>query len=297
MNYRHAFHAGNHADVLKHLTLARLIALLARKEAPFAYLDSHAGVGLYDLQGDAASRTGEWREGIGRLWAAADLPAPVASYLEVVRALNAGGELRHYPGSPELARRLCRPQDRLVLNEKHPEDGTLLKENMAGDRRVAVRLGEGWHIPRALLPVAEKRALLLIDPPFEQPDELECCTRALQEAIGRMRQTVVAIWYPIKDLRQLQRFYRDLQGSGAPKLLRAELYVHPADEAQRLNGSGLAIANPPWGLEEELRQLLPWLAERLAQSQGGWRLDWLIEEQPAAAKPAVRAAGRKSRRP
>lgn len=300
MNYRHAFHAGNHADVLKHLTLARLIALLARKENPFAYLDSHAGVGLYDLQGDAASRTGEWLEGIARLWDAAGLPAPAADYLNVVREMNADGVLRHYPGSPELARRLTRPQDRLLLNEKHPEDGRLLKENMAGDRRVAVHLGEGWHLPRALLPVAEKRALLLIDPPFEQPDELERCAQALQEAIGRMRQTVVAIWYPIKDLRQLKRFYQDLQKSGAPKLLRAELYVHPADDAQRLSGSGLAVANPPWGLEEELRQLLPWLAERLAQSEGGWRLDWLIEEQPAAAKPvtkpAVQAVGRKGRK-
>jgi 23S rRNA (adenine2030-N6)-methyltransferase len=297
MNYRHAFHAGNHADVLKHLALARLIALLARKEAPFAYLDSHAGVGLYDLQGDAASRTGEWLEGIARLWEAADLPAPAADYLRAVREMNADGVLRHYPGSPELARRLSRAQDRLLLNEKHPEDGRLLKENMAGDRRVAVHLGEGWHIPRALLPVAEKRALLLIDPPFEQPDELERCAQALQEAIGRMRQTVVAIWYPIKDLRQLKRFYQDLQKSGAPTLLRAELYVHPADEAQRLNGSGLAIANPPWGLEEELRQLLPWLAGRLAQSRGDWRLDWLIEEQPFAAKPAAPAAGRKRYKP
>ncbi|MFC0709334.1 23S rRNA (adenine(2030)-N(6))-methyltransferase RlmJ [Azorhizophilus paspali] len=296
MNYRHAFHAGNHADVLKHLTLARLIALLKRKESPFAYLDSHAGVGLYDLGGDAASRTGEWREGIARLWDAADLPEPVADYLRVVRELNANGALRHYPGSPELARRLSRPQDRLLLNEKHPEDGRLLKENMAGDRRVAVHLGEGWHIPRALLPVVEKRALLLIDPPFEQPDELERCAQALQEAIGRMRQTVVAIWYPIKDSRQLGRFYRDLQKSGAPKLLCVELHVHPASDAQRLNGSGLAIANPPWGLEEELRQLLPWLAERLAQTQGDWRLDWLIEEQPVVAKPATPAAGRKGRK-
>lgn len=278
MNYRHAFHAGNHADVLKHLTLARLITLLSRKEAPFAYLDSHAGVGLYDLAGDQASRTGEWREGIERLWQATDAPALVADYLGVVQALNPDGELRYYPGSPELARRLSRPQDRLLLNEKHPQDGELLKENMAGDRRVAVHRGEGWHIPRALLPVPEKRALLLIDPPFEQADELERCVQALKEAIGRMRQTVVAIWYPIKDLRQLKRFYQGLEKSGAPKLLRAELYVHPADEAQRLNGSGLAIANPPWGLEDELRQLLPWLAGRLAQSQGGWRLDWLIEE-------------------
>lgn len=278
MNYRHAFHAGNHADVLKHLALARMIALLSRKDAPFAYLDSHAGVGLYDLAGDQASRTGEWEEGIGRLWGRDDLPAPLADYLGTVAALNPSGTLRYYPGSPEVARRLMRPHDRLVLNEMHPEDGQALKENMVGDRRVTVRLGDGWHLPRALLPAAEKRALMLIDPPFEQADDLERCLTALKEAIGRMRQTVVAIWYPIKDERQLKRFYQGLSASGAPKLLRAELMVHPTDNSIGLNGSGLAIANPPWGLEEELREVLPWLAGELAQSQGDWRLDWLIAE-------------------
>ncbi|MBP8236829.1 MAG: 23S rRNA (adenine(2030)-N(6))-methyltransferase RlmJ [Pseudomonas sp.] len=278
MNYRHAFHAGNHADVLKHYVLSRLIALLSRKEAPFAYLDSHAGIGLYDLHGDQASRTGEWLEGIARLWQSSDVPDPLLDYLEVIRAMNPDGELRHYPGSPELARLLTREQDRLHLNEKHPEDGRLLKENMHGDRRVAVHLGEGWYVPRALLPTREKRALLLIDPPFEQVDEMERCAQSLSEAISRMRQAVVAIWYPIKDLRQLNRFYRDLQKSKVPKLLRVELYVHPTDEAARLNGSGLVISNPPWGLEDELKQILPWLADLLGQSQGGWRLDWLIEE-------------------
>ena len=279
MNYRHAFHAGNHADVLKHYVLSRLIALLSRKEAPFAYLDSHAGVGLYDLQGDQASRTGEWLQGIARLWQAEDVPDQLVDYLEVIRAMNPDGVLRHYPGSPELARMLTRDQDRLYLNEKHPEDGRLLKENMAGDRRVAVHLGEGWHVPRALLPTREKRVLLLIDPPFEQADELERCVQALNEAIGRMRQAVVAIWYPIKELGQLRRFYRDLEKSNAPKLLRIELYVHPADDAQRLNGSGLVISNPPWGLEDELKQILPWLTTLLGQSQAGWRMDWLIEEK------------------
>ncbi|WP_437882607.1 23S rRNA (adenine(2030)-N(6))-methyltransferase RlmJ [Pseudomonas sp. LRF_L74] len=279
MNYRHAFHAGNHADVLKHIVLSRIIALLSRKDAPFVCLDSHAGVGLYDLQGDQASRTGEWLEGIARLWQADDLPGVTADYLGVIRALNPDGALRYYPGSPELARALTREQDRVLLNEKHPQDGQLLKDNMSGDRRVAVHRGEGWHVPRALLPVPEKRALLLIDPPFEKPDELERCVTALDEAIGRMRQTVVAIWYPIKDERQLKRFYQQLQKSSAPKLLRAELFVHAPDDATRLSGSGLVIANPPWGLEDELRGLLPWLSGHLAQSAGDWRLDWLIEDK------------------
>ncbi len=281
MNYRHAFHAGNHADVLKHLCIARILAMLAKKDAPYAYLDSHAGVGLYDLLGDQASRTGEWREGIGRLWEQPALPEALMNYLQVVRALNADGRLRYYPGSPELARRLSRPQDRLHCNEKHPEDGALLKANMAEDRRVAVHRGDGWHVPRALLPTAEKRVLLLIDPPFEQVDELQRCVKALNDALGRMRQAIVVIWYPIKDERQLRSFYQALAASAAPKLLRAELMVHPADNALGLNGSGLAIANPPWGLEDSLRELLPWLAEQLAQSQATWRLDWLISEAEA----------------
>ena len=278
MNYRHAYHAGNHADVFKHLVLSRLLALMSRKEQPFAYLDTHAGIGLYDLRGDQASRTGEFLEGIARLWQADDLPALTADYMGMIRDMNPDGELRYYPGSPEVARRLTRPQDRVQLNEKHPEDGLLLKENMKWDRRVAVHLGEGWHVPRALLPVPEKRAVMLIDPPFEQLDEMQRCAKALKEAVGRMRQTVAAVWYPVKDQRALKRFYQDLAGSGAPKLLRVELLVHSLERPDSLNGSGLAIANPPWGLEDELRQLLPWLAVKLGQTQGSWKMDWLIVE-------------------
>lgn len=278
MNYRHAFHAGNHADVLKHIVLSRILGLLARKEAPYAYVDSHAGIGLYDLAGDQASRTGEWLQGIERIWQASPRPAILHDYLKVIGELNTGDSLRYYPGSPEIARALSREQDRLHLNEKHPADGPLLKENMRGDRRVSVHNGEGWHVPRALLPTREKRLLMLIDPPFEQVDELERCVQALNEAHGRMRQAIVAIWYPIKDERQLKRFYQALAKSAAPKLLRAELFVHAADDASRLAGSGLVISNPPWGLEDELRELLPWLASTLEQSQGDWRLDWLIQE-------------------
>jgi 23S rRNA (adenine2030-N6)-methyltransferase len=279
MNYRHAFHAGNHADVFKHIVLTRLIALMSRKEQPFAYIDTHAGLGLYDLSGDQATRTGEWLEGIARLWQATDRPSLTDDYVKVINRLNAEGELRYYPGSPELARRLMRQQDRVLLNEKHPDDGQLLKDNMKKDPRVAVHLGEGWHVPRALLPVAEKRAVMLIDPPFEQLDELQRCAKAMKETIGRMRQTVAAIWYPIKDdSRALKRFYQELTSSGAPKLLRVELLVHPLDTPQSLNGSGLVISNPPWGLEEELNTLMPWLANLLGQSQGGWKMDWLIAE-------------------
>lgn len=279
MNYRHAFHAGNHADVLKHFVLCRILALLSRKDTAFAYLDSHAGIGCYDLHSDQAERTGEWQTGIGRLWSAStSVPEPLQPYMRAVGEMNPDGRLRYYPGSPWLARCLCREQDRLYLNEKHPEDGLLLKQNMADDRRIAVHLREGWQIPKALLPTREKRAFLLIDPPFEQPDEHLHCVQALSDALKRMRQAIVGIWYPIKDKRQLRRFYHGLQNSGAEKLLRVELYIRPADDDQRLNGSGLVIANPPWGLEEELREVLPWLTQQLSADDGGWQLDWLVTE-------------------
>ena len=158
-------------------------------------------------------------------------------------------------------------QDEGVLNAAQLDTG-----------RVKVHLGEGWHVPRALLPVPEKRALMLIDPPFEKLDEMQRCAASLKEAVSRMRQTVAAIWYPVKDQRMLRRFYQDLAGTGAPKLLRVELLVHPLDTPNTLTGSGLAIANPPWGLEEELRELLPWLSKQLGQTQGGWQMDWLIAE-------------------
>ena len=202
-------------------------------------------------------------------------------YLRVLSELNGNAKLRYYPGSPELARQLSRGQDRLFCNEKHPEDGQLLKDNMSRDRRITVRLEDGWNFPRAMLPSREKRAVLLIDPPFEQAKELDRCVQALNEAIGRMRQAIVVVWYPIKDRQQLKRFYRDMAASNAPKLLRVELLVHSADDASRLSGSGLLISNPPWGLEDELKQLLPWLSELLGQSQGSWEMDWLIDEKPA----------------
>lgn len=276
MNYRHAYHAGNHADVLKHWVLTRCIALLHKKPAPIAYVDTHAGIGLYDLQGEEAVKTGEWQEGIARLWGSSQ--PLLADYLHAVAELNSDDELRYYPGSPELARCLTRSQDHLYLNEKHPDDGQLLKENMRIDRRVSVHIGEGWHVPRALLPTAEKRLLMLIDPPFEEGDDLQRCAQALEETLARMRQAIVCIWYPVKDIAQLRSFYNSLQRSSAPKLLRVELYVNEPSDSSRLNGSGLIICNPPWGLEDELKQLLPWLADTLQSDKGGWRLDWLITE-------------------
>lgn len=276
MNYRHSFHAGNHADVLKHAVVLRMIRLMQRKEAPLCYLDSHAGTGLYDLTGTDAGRTGEYLDGIGRLWERDDLPELLADYRDAISPYNPDGELGLYPGSPQLAAAALRAHDRLILSELHPEDAATLREHFAADDRVAVHQRDGYELPRAFLPVAEKRALWLLDPPFEKADDLERCVAEVQAAVQRMRQTIIALWYPIKDERDLRDFYRRMGDAGLPKVLRIELGVRPMDTRLGLNGSGLMLVNPPWPLWEQLEETLPWLASALAQSGGGsWRMDWL----------------------
>ncbi|WGK61153.1 23S rRNA (adenine(2030)-N(6))-methyltransferase RlmJ [Halopseudomonas sp. SMJS2] len=279
MNYRHSFHAGNHADVLKHAILLRMVTLMQRKDAPLCYLDSHAGTALYDLQGEAAERTGEYRDGIGRLWAQDDLPGLLADYRDAVAQHNPDGELRLYPGSPQLVADTLREHDRMILSELHPEDAQTLKAHFAEEPRIAVHQRDGYELAKAFLPVAEKRALWLLDPPFEKGDDLQRCLQAMEQGIQRMRQTVIALWYPIKDQRLLRDFYRQIGTAQLPKVLRVELNVRPADTSLGLNGSGLMLVNPPWPLWEELEQVLPQMAGQFAQSGAGdWRMDWLVGE-------------------
>jgi 23S rRNA (adenine2030-N6)-methyltransferase len=276
MNYRHSYHAGNHADVLKHAVVLRMLELMQRKDAPLCYLDSHAGTALYDLQGEAAGKTGECQDGIGRLWQEPVLPGLLQGYRDVVGRCNPAGTLRYYPGSPELVASSLREQDRMILSELHPEDAAVLRAHFAADNRIAVHQRDGYELPKAFLPVAERRALWLLDPPYERGDDLSRSVAGMQLAIQRMRQTVIAMWYPIKSERLLRDFYREVAQAGLPKVLRVELNVRPADNQMGLNGSGLLLVNPPWPLWEELEQALPWLAEHLAQTPGGsYRLDWL----------------------
>lgn len=276
MNYRHSYHAGNHADVFKHAVVLRMSQLMQRKETPYCYLDSHAGTALYDLQGEAAGKTGEYLDGIARLWGRSDLPPMLADLVKTVARYNNDADLRFYPGSPQLIADGLREQDRMILSELHPEDAATLRTHFADDPRVAVHQRDGYELAKAFLPVAEKRALWLLDPPYERADDLDRCLAAMQLGIQRMRQTVIALWYPIKDERLLREFYRQMAAAGLPKVLRVELNVRPADTSLGLNGSGLMLVNPPWPLWDELEQTLPWLADQLAQSgPGGWRLDWL----------------------
>jgi 23S rRNA (adenine2030-N6)-methyltransferase len=261
VNYRHAFHAGNFADCMKHALLVWLVGALARKPAGFAVLDTHAGIGRYDLAAGPAERTGEWRAGIARLLE--DPPAPLADYVGLVRRLGL------YPGSPALVRALLRPQDRLACCELHPEDALQLRREFAGDRQVAVHHRDGWEALGALLPPAEKRGLVLIDPPFEQPDEFARLAAGLRAGHARFRGGVFAAWYPIKHRTPVRAFHTALAESGMRDIVAAELWLREPTDPARLNGCGLTVINPPWMFEAAAEPILAALLARLGDREAG----------------------------
>ncbi|HYG85213.1 MAG TPA: 23S rRNA (adenine(2030)-N(6))-methyltransferase RlmJ [Azospirillum sp.] len=278
MNYRHAFHAGNFADVMKHAVLAMIVEHLRAKPAPFCILDTHAGVGRYDLASEPAQRTREYEDGIARLYGQ-PLPHPALTpYLDAVAALNPDGGLRWYPGSPRLARVLLRPQDRLVLSELHPDDARALKRDFSGDAQVAVHHMDAYLALKAHLPPKERRGLVLIDPPFEEPDEFARLAAGLTRAHKRWSTGIYAIWYPIKERPAVWRFEEVLAEAGIPRILITELTIHPEDTHLRLNGCGMAIVNPPWKLDEALAEVLPALHAALPGTGGGSRVSWLVPE-------------------
>jgi 23S rRNA (adenine2030-N6)-methyltransferase len=257
MNYRHAFHAGNHGDCLKHALLVALIEALKRKDTPFGIADLHAGRGRYDLSGEEAGRTGEWRAGIGRLL---DEPPPaLAEYVALVRRLGL------YPGSPAIARALARPQDRLVLNEKHPEEHAALAAWAQGDPRITVRCGDAYAL-RGVVPLAGmKGGVVLFDPPYETPDEHDRLAAAMRAAHRAAPTLVLAAWYPVKHLapvRGLRDALRDL-----PRRVDAALYLRPPLDPARLNGSGLLVVNAPWQYDVRARAILETLRARLADDR------------------------------
>jgi 23S rRNA (adenine2030-N6)-methyltransferase len=286
MNYRHAFHAGNFADVLKHATLARILVHLADKAAAFRVIDTHAGAGLYDLGSDAADRTGEWRDGIGRLIDAklpGDIRALLAPYLAAVAAANGGAALRRYPGSPLIALNLMRPQDRLVACELEPGAAAGLVANLRRDARARAVAIDGWVALNAYVPPKERRGVVLIDPPYEDKDEFARLADALAAAQRKWATGVFLLWYPIKDRfgpdRLAAALRRGATAMTSQKVLRAELEWPPAGVPGRLSGAGLIVVNPPWRLAEELEHLLPALRSALGPPAGSRaKVDWLARE-------------------
>ena len=281
MNYRHAFHAGNFADVVKHATLARILTHLAVKPAAFRVIDTHAGTGLYDLTGEKASRSGEWHGGIERL-IAAPIAAPVRAlldpYLDAVSALNGAAALAIYPGSPALVRALLRPQDRLVACELEPQAAAALARNFAGDRRVKTVAIDGWVALNAYVPPAERRGLVVVDPPFEDARDFVRVAHGFEAAHRKWATGIYLLWYPIKGRQGPDALARALKRSGIGKILRAELAVAATPVQGPLGGCGLILVNPPFMLERELAAILPALRTILGGRGSSQRLDWVAGE-------------------
>jgi 23S rRNA (adenine2030-N6)-methyltransferase len=271
MNYRHSYHAGNFADVFKHAVLALMVRHLLKKDSAFRYLDTHAGIGSYDLQADEAAKTGEWRGGVGRLWdkqlgpALADLLAP---WRQAVAALNPEGALRYYPGSPDIVRSLIRPGDRLTLCELHPEDAAALRRRYRRDERVTAVEIDGYTALNAYLPPKERRGLVLVDPPFEESGEFHRMAEGLKRAHTKWPTGIYALWYPIKDVIETEGFTRSLGKLSIPDIIAADFLIRRPNDKTRLNGCGLVIVNPPWTLKQDLEVLLPGLGEHLGEDSG-----------------------------
>jgi len=272
MNYRHAYHAGNHGDVLKHATLTAALGLLHDKPTPLFLLDTHAGIGAYDLTGVEAGKTDEFAGGIGAALAA-DVPA-IRPYLDIVRGLNPGGLLRLYPGSPAIMASLLRPGDRLVVSELHPDDVETLRRWAYDKAGVAVHQRDAYEALKAFLPPKENRGLIVVDPPYEAVDEFEQVAKAIVAGRRRWPGGRWMIWHPVKERTPVWRLEEALIAGGVGKMLSAELLVRPVDGVS-LAGSGLILINPPYGLEAWLAAALPQMQAALALAHGSHALRWL----------------------
>ena len=279
MNYRHAYHAGNHADVLKHIVLARVIEHMKKKDKPFRVIDAHAGIGIYDLKGIEAGKTGEWEGGVAKMAEPflAEVEALIAPWREAIAKLNPHGGLAQYPGSPDLALSLMREDDRLIANELHPDDMTTLQRNIGWDERVKVTALDAEVCIKANLPPPERRGVILIDPPYEVKNEAERVIRMIRHGLRRFAQGVFMLWYPLKADGLEKVLAAEVEAMGVPSSLRVKLRVREAFDAGGLAGSGLMILNAPWKLDEDLRVIVPALATRLGLGESGHgTVEWVV---------------------
>jgi 23S rRNA (adenine2030-N6)-methyltransferase len=270
LSYRHAFHAGNHADVLKHLVLVQLLRYLCQKEKAFWYLDTHAGASSYALDSASAAKLGEYRNGIGRLWGRKDLPAALADYVDLVRKVNPDGSLKVYPGSPSLALAVLRAQDRLRLFELHSREVLRLRENFqAFGKQVIVDDSDGFAALKALLPPPPRRAVVLIDPPYEERRDYDRVVHSLRECLARFPAGTYMLWYPQLTKLEAHDLPQRLQRLSASSWLQVTLRVRtPASDGFGMHGSGLYLLNPPWTLQSTLQEVMPYLVEVLGQDAG-----------------------------
>jgi 23S rRNA (adenine2030-N6)-methyltransferase len=285
LSYRHSYHAGNHADVLKHTVLIHCLEYMNGKDKPYSLIDTHAGAGIYSLETDHAERTGEYKNGVGRLWSRKDLPEALRTYLATIRKLNLGEKLRRYPGSPWLMSNIARDGDRLRFCEMHSTDSALLRREFKGQApRVVVEQCDGFDALRAALPPISRRGIVLIDPSYEMNNDYARVVAAVKDALKRFATGTVLVWHPCIASLDAKQLPERLKKAGATSWLHAQLsVVAPAPQGRGMHGSGMFIINPPWTLEAKLREALPYLAEHLAMDErAAWSLDCF--EQGAAAK-------------
>ncbi|PHM38881.1 ribosomal RNA large subunit methyltransferase J [Xenorhabdus mauleonii] len=279
LSYRHSFHAGNHADVLKHTVQSLIIESLKTKEKPFLYLDTHAGAGRYQLSGEHAERTGEYLEGIARIWQRDDIPEELAAYMDAVKALNPNNSLRYYPGSPLIARHLLRDYDELNLSELHPSDFPLLRAEFSRDRRTRVLREDGYQQLKSKLPPRSRRGFILIDPPYELKSDYQKVVQGIQEGYKRFATGTYALWYPVVLRQQIKRLVKDLEATGIRKILQIELGVRPDSDQRGMTASGMIVINPPWKLEQQMKAVLPWLQQVLIpEGTGHTSVEWIVPE-------------------
>lgn len=283
MNYRHIYHAGNFADVVKHIILSRVILYMQRKDAAFRVLDTHAGIGLYDLSSEEAQKTGEWRTGIGLIMEAAakvpkDVKPLIEPYLEVVRSFNSEEGIQQYPGSPLLTRKLLRNQDRMTALELHPDDFETLQTHFEGDYQARITHLDGWLGLKSHMPPKERRGVTLVDPPFEVFHEFFNLLKGMQDANSRFSSGTVLMWYPIKNRQACDEFRSELYKTKIPAILDLSLEIRPQKgRVNTFDGTGMAILNPPYALEKELKLIVPWLKNILEENKGSgqYRVNWI----------------------
>ena len=278
LSYRHGFHAGNFADVLKHSLLALAINSLKQKDKPFVYIDTHAGAGKYSLKSDFAQKTGEYESGIARLWKTGAIPDEARDYLAAIRAENTGKQLVRYPGSPQLVRRLIRAQDRLLLSELHGSDYEALRQLYAGDKQVGVAKEDGLAMLHKKLPPIQRRGLILIDPSYEVKAEYGKVIEALQTAYRHFATGIYALWYPVLERAETERFLQRIKETAIPKQLRIEHCIAGDGAVRGMTGSGMLFINPPWQLVQQAELLLPWLNRVLTDGEGHWKIEWQVPE-------------------
>ncbi|MFC0180677.1 23S rRNA (adenine(2030)-N(6))-methyltransferase RlmJ [Thorsellia kenyensis] len=283
LSYRHSFHAGNFADVLKHIVQVLIIESLKEKEKPFVYLDTHSGAGRYSLSSDEANKTGEYLEGIVRVLEASNPPELIKPYLSLIHELNPkikDQALRYYPGSPIIAKALLREEDRLLLAELHPSDQVFLKKGFLHDPRALIKLGDGFHLLKSHLPPLERRGLILIDPSYELKEDYQQVVKALKEGYKRFATGIYALWYPVVFRQNIKKMCTELKESGIKKILQIELGVRPDSDKRGMSASGMIVINPPWKLENQMKEILPWLTKVLApDGHGHFSVEWLVPEE------------------